>query len=105
MQLVESCCAANFYATFYKHYFFIEIALKLSYSCKKCKIFERWQLRPQTPVPPAAGGFNPRPPLAFGGWGLCPQTPKTSPTLRISGYKPESSHNNLQYSVKSQHFL
>ena len=40
---------------------------------KKCKIFERWGLRPQTPVPPAAGGFAPKPP-ASGGWGLRPQT-------------------------------
>ena len=41
---------------------------------------------PQTPVPPAAGGFAPRPPLAYGGWGLRPQTPKLVPPLRISGY-------------------
>ena len=41
---------------------------------KKCKIFERWGLRPHTPVPPAAGGFAPKPP-ASGGWGLRPQTP------------------------------
>ena len=41
---------------------------------KKCKIFERWGLRPQTPVPPAAGGFAPKPP-ASGSWGLRPQTP------------------------------
>ena len=58
---------------------------------KKCKIFERWGLRPQSPVPPAAGGFAPeppasgagsfasRPPLASGGWGLRPQNPKTAP--------------------------
>ena len=46
---------------------------------KKCKIFKRWGLRPQTPVPPAAGGFAPRPPIASGSWGLCPQTPKTAP--------------------------
>ena len=26
------------------------------------QIFERWGLHPQTPVPPAAGGFAPRPP-------------------------------------------
>ena len=69
---------------------------------KKCKIFERWGLRPHTPVPPAAGGFAPnpqppaaggfapRPPLASGGWGLRPQTPKTAPPLRISGYAPGS---------------
>ena len=42
--------------------------------CKKNKIFKRWGLRPQTPVPPAAGGFAPKPP-ASGGWGLRPQTP------------------------------
>ena len=29
---------------------------------KNEKIFERWELRPQTPVPPADGGFAPRPP-------------------------------------------
>ena len=40
---------------------------------KKCKIFKRWGLRPQTPVPPAAGGFAPRP-------------PKQPPQLRISAY-------------------
>ena len=43
---------------------------------KKCKIYERWGLRPQTPVPPAAGGFALRP-------------PKATPPLRISGYAPE----------------
>ena len=32
-----------------KALFFIEIALKLSYFCKKkCKIFEHWGIRPQT---------------------------------------------------------
>ena len=45
---------------------------------KKCKIFERWGLRPQTLVTPAAGGFAPRPP-AFSNWGLSPQTPKLAP--------------------------
>ena len=45
-----------------KALFFNKIALKLSYSCKKCKIFERWGLCPQTPVPPVAGGKAPRPP-------------------------------------------
>ena len=34
---------------------------------------------PPNPQPPAAGGFAPRPPLAAGGWGLRPQTPKTAP--------------------------
>ena len=42
---------------------------------KKCKIFKRLGLRPQTPVPPAAGGLAPRP-------------PKQHPQLRISGYVP-----------------
>ena len=56
-------CITIFYATFQKHYFLIKIALKLSYFGKKiAKIFKRWGLRPQTPVPPAAGGFTPRPP-------------------------------------------
>ena len=36
-------------------------------------------LRPQTPVPLAAGGFAPRPPMASGGWGLRSQTPKAAP--------------------------
>ena len=67
---------------------------------KKCKIFDRWGLRPQTPVPPAAGGFASKSP-ASGGWGLRPQTPiglrrlgalppdpQNSPPLRISGYAP-----------------
>ena len=44
---------------------------------KKCKIFERWGLRLQTPLPSAVGGFAPN-----------PQTPQTAPSLRISGYAP-----------------
>ena len=38
---------------------------------------------PQTLVPPAAaaGGLAPKPPLASGGWGLSPQTPKTAPPI------------------------
>ena len=47
---------------------------------KKCKIFERWGLRPQTPLPPAAGGFASKPPSL---WRL-----GASPPLRISGYAP-----------------
>ena len=55
---------------------------------------------PDTPVPPAAGGFAPKPPTS-GGWGIDPQTPiglrrlgappppQNSPPLRISGYAPE----------------
>ena len=36
---------------------------------------------PLTAVPPAAGGFATRPPLASGGWGLRPQTPQTAPSI------------------------
>ena len=43
---------------------------------------------PRPPVPQAAGGFAPKP-ATSGGWGLRPQTPKTAPPLRISGYAPE----------------
>ena len=47
---------------------------------KNFKIFERWGLRPQTPVSPAAGGLAPGPQLTTsGGWGLRPQTPQTAP--------------------------
>ena len=70
---------------------FIKIALKLSYFCKKCKIFECWGT-PEPPDPPdsrppAAGGFAPDPhwPLAAGGSTL---DPKNSPLSRISGYAP-----------------
>ena len=48
---------------------------------KKCKIFERWGLRPHTPVPPAAGGFAPKP----------PDPQNSPPPLRISGYAPDYS--------------
>ena len=34
---------------------------------------------PPKPQPAAVGGLAPRPPLASGGWGLRPQTPKTAP--------------------------
>ena len=57
---------------------------------KKCKIFERWGLRPHTPVPPAAGGFAPKPP-ASGGWGLRPQTPIG---LRRLGAPPPDPQNS-----------
>ena len=43
---------------------------------------------PQIPVPSAAGGFASRPPIAFSGWGLRPQTPKAAPQSQISGYAP-----------------
>ena len=55
--------------------------------------FRALGLHPQTPVPPAAGGFAPKPPV-YGGWGFAPRPPlaifpKTAPApLRISGYAP-----------------
>ena len=44
-----------------------------------------WRLGalPPHPQPPAAGGFAPRPLLAYGGWGLRPQTPKTAPHCKF----------------------
>ena len=52
--------------------------------------FERWGLRLQTPVPPAAWGLAPRPP-ASGGWGLHPHTPIG---LRRLGALPPDPPNN-----------
>ena len=49
---------------------------------KKCKILERWELRSQTPVTPAAGGFAPKLP-ASGGWGLNPRPPKQPPHCKF----------------------
>ena len=63
---------------------------------KKSKIFERGGLRPQTPVPPAAGGFAPKPP-ASGGWSFAPRPPKQPPPpLRISGYAPAGKYNVIK---------
>ena len=45
-----------------KALFFIKIALKLSYICKKKQNLRALGALPQTPVPPAAGGFAPTPP-------------------------------------------
>ena len=68
MQPAESCCAASFYATFLKALFFIKIALKLSSFCKKMQDFQAL--------------------------GASPQSPKTAPPLRISGYAPVRSGGN-----------
>ena len=63
---------------------------KINFFCKKRKIFERWELRPQTPLPPAAGGFATRTP-ASGGWGLRPQTPIGLQRLGALPPDPQSS--------------
>ena len=71
-----------------KTVFSIKIALKLSYFCKKkCKIFQHWGLRPQTPVPPAAGSFAlpPYPHWSPAAGGSAPRA-RISPLLQISGY-------------------
>ena len=83
-------CTANFLATFLKALFFNQNSPKMKLFCKKRKIFERWGLCPQTPVPPAAGGFAPKPP-ASGGWGLRPQTPIGRRRL---GAPPPDSQNS-----------
>ena len=64
-----------------KALFFIEIARKLSYFCKKMQNFRALGAPLPDPLPPAAGRFASRPPLAFGSWGLRPQTPKTAPSI------------------------
>ena len=46
---------------------------------KNIKIFERWGLRPYTPVPPAAGGFVPRPQPTVAG--APPPDPHISPLI------------------------
>ena len=42
-------------------------------------------------------GAPPPDPRASGGWGLCPQTPKTAPQLRISSYAPAALCNVYNY--------
>ena len=80
-----------------KTLFFIKIALKLSYFCKKMQnfrapmadfqkqIFEPrasggWGLCPQTPSLQQLS-LRPQPPLTFGGWRLRPQTQKLAPHI------------------------
>ena len=81
------CC--QFLCRVLKAIFFITIALKLSYFYKKGKIFERWGLRPQTPVPPADGGFAPKTPTS-GGWEYRPQTPIGLWRLRAPSPRPQT---------------
>ena len=78
----DHVCTAYFYVKLQKHYFFIKRALKLSYFCKKMQNFRALEATP--PVPRASGG-----------WGLCPQTPKPAPSLRISGCAPARISDRL----------
>ena len=59
---------------------------------KNAKFFKRWGLRPQTPVPQAAGSFALKPPAPIGlrRLGSLPPDPQTQPPppMRISGYAP-----------------
>ena len=56
MQPAESCCAASSYVTSLKALFFIKIALKLSYFCKKMQNFQALGALPPDPQnsPPIA---------------------------------------------------
>ena len=90
----------RFKSNFYQKFSFYQNSPKFKLYLQKFKVFERWGLHPQTPVPPAAEGFAPRFP-ASGGLGLRSQisnclprleaplpNPQNSPPLRISGYAP-----------------
>ena len=63
MQPVESCLHCQFLCRILKALFY-QTTSKIKYFCKKMQIFERWELRPQTP--------------------------KATAPLRISGYAPTS---------------
>ena len=92
--------------------FFIKIALKISFFCKKNeKLSSAGGSAPRPPClrrlgafpqPPATGGFASRPPLASSGWGLRPQTPKQLFSLRISGYAPGLTHEREAQSVYTE---
>ena len=72
---------------------------------------------PPDPQPPAAEGFASRPPLASGGWGLRPQTPKTAHHceffakdpqntpigLRRQGFRPKTPKTAPQETPKTPH--
>ena len=68
MQTVQSGLHYQFLCHVLKALFFINIALKLVIFEKKMQNFQALGA-----LPP-----NPRP---YGGWGLCPQTPKTAPSI------------------------
>ena len=55
---------------------------------KKCKIFERWGLRPQTPSLRRLGAPPPDPHWPPAAGGEAPIRQNSPPPLRISGYAP-----------------
>ena len=64
---------------------------------------------PQTPVPPAAGGFAPKP-SASGGWGLRPQTSQIAPHCEFLATRlllSVLSINNFNFkkSTAERHFV
>ena len=63
---------------------------------KKCRIFERWGLRPQTPVPPAAGAL-PQNPQSLAAWGLRPQTSIGFRRLRAPPPDPQNSLPHCEF--------
>ena len=71
--------------------FFIKIALKLSYFCKKIAKF--WALGGSAPRPQCLRRLGalppvPQPPIGLRWLGAPPPDPQNSPPLRISGYAP-----------------
>ena len=59
---------------------------------------------PPDPLPPAAGGFTPRPPLASSGWGLRPHTPKTAPAIANFWLRAWSMQCFLSETFRTEHF-
>ena len=69
-------------------------------------MFELWGLRPQIPVPPAAGALlpNSQTPICLRGLGAPPPDPQKAPTLQISGYAPvrhKCTNKDLQLGFQS----
>ena len=56
----------------FKSIIFYQNSPKIVIFATKCKIFERWGLRHQTPVPLAAGGFAPQTPQSPAAGGSSP---------------------------------
>ena len=82
----------------FKNIIFYQYNSNIKLFLEKKQTFQALGAPSPEPVPPAAGGFAPRPPITSGGWGLCLQTPKTPPfQLRISGYAPATLCNVYNY--------